>query len=82
MRLDVASILGLLAYFINYKFENISSSPYVYFLFKMTCCFTHNSAFSAAVMKGNYILPYFVFDPRKVRLKEKMFTVGISVLLT
>ncbi|CAM8898360.1 unnamed protein product [Rhodiola kirilowii] len=27
VRLDIASILGLLAYFINYKFENISSSP-------------------------------------------------------
>ncbi|KAK1439437.1 hypothetical protein QVD17_05255 [Tagetes erecta] len=27
VRLDVASILGLLAYFINYKFENILSSP-------------------------------------------------------
>ncbi|KAK7262040.1 hypothetical protein RIF29_28368 [Crotalaria pallida] len=27
VRLDVASILGLLAYFINYKFENVSSSP-------------------------------------------------------
>ncbi|KAI5650517.1 hypothetical protein M9H77_36522 [Catharanthus roseus] len=27
VRLDVATILGLLAYFINYKFENISSSP-------------------------------------------------------
>ncbi|KAL8265795.1 hypothetical protein R6Q59_003139 [Mikania micrantha] len=27
VRLDVASILGLLAYFINYKFENILTSP-------------------------------------------------------
>ncbi|AES67958.1 uncharacterized protein [Medicago truncatula] len=27
VRLDVASILGLLAYFINYKFENLSDSP-------------------------------------------------------
>ncbi|XP_019447627.1 PREDICTED: uncharacterized protein LOC109350779 isoform X2 [Lupinus angustifolius] len=27
VRLDVATILGLLAYFINYKFENVSSSP-------------------------------------------------------
>ncbi|URE48717.1 hypothetical protein MUK42_14537, partial [Musa troglodytarum] len=27
VRLDVASLLGLLAYFINYKFENIASSP-------------------------------------------------------
>ncbi|XP_076931712.1 uncharacterized protein LOC143596954 [Bidens hawaiensis] len=27
VRLDAASILGLLAYFINYKFENILSSP-------------------------------------------------------
>ncbi|KAI3664973.1 hypothetical protein L6452_43588 [Arctium lappa] len=27
VRLDIASILGLLAYFINYKFENILSSP-------------------------------------------------------
>uniref|UniRef100_A0A1D1Z6I3 GTPase Era n=2 Tax=Anthurium amnicola TaxID=1678845 RepID=A0A1D1Z6I3_9ARAE len=27
VRLDVASILGLLAYFVNYKFENILSSP-------------------------------------------------------
>ncbi|GAU34853.1 hypothetical protein TSUD_259330 [Trifolium subterraneum] len=27
VRLDVASILGLLAYFINYKFENVLSSP-------------------------------------------------------
>ncbi|KAH9787129.1 DUF3754 family protein [Citrus sinensis] len=32
VRLDVASILGLLAYFINYKFENISSSPSAIFL--------------------------------------------------
>ncbi|EOA26761.1 hypothetical protein CARUB_v10022846mg [Capsella rubella] len=29
VRLDIASILGLTAYFVNYKFENISSSPYV-----------------------------------------------------
>ncbi|KAG6478376.1 hypothetical protein ZIOFF_061818 [Zingiber officinale] len=28
VRLDVASLVGLLAYFINYKFENIASSPY------------------------------------------------------
>ncbi|KAE9585572.1 hypothetical protein Lalb_Chr24g0392741 [Lupinus albus] len=27
VRLDLATILGLLAYFINYKFENVSSSP-------------------------------------------------------
>ncbi|KAG4961698.1 hypothetical protein AAZX31_13G353800 [Glycine max] len=27
VRLDVATILGLLAYFINYKFENVLSSP-------------------------------------------------------
>ncbi|CAA7044323.1 unnamed protein product [Microthlaspi erraticum] len=27
VRLDIASILGLTAYFVNYKFENISSSP-------------------------------------------------------
>ncbi|XP_068501047.1 uncharacterized protein [Phaseolus vulgaris] len=27
VRLDVATILGLLAYFINYKFENVVSSP-------------------------------------------------------
>ncbi|XP_024962143.1 uncharacterized protein LOC112502465 isoform X2 [Cynara cardunculus var. scolymus] len=27
VRLDIASILGILAYFINYKFENILSSP-------------------------------------------------------
>ncbi|XP_020247643.1 uncharacterized protein LOC109825237 isoform X2 [Asparagus officinalis] len=27
VRLDIASILGLLAYFVNYKFENIASSP-------------------------------------------------------
>ncbi|KAL2319097.1 hypothetical protein Fmac_032973 [Flemingia macrophylla] len=27
VRLDAASILGLLAYFINYKFENVLSSP-------------------------------------------------------
>jgi len=29
VRLDIASILGLTAYFVNYKFENISSSPYI-----------------------------------------------------
>ncbi|CAL0332119.1 unnamed protein product [Lupinus luteus] len=27
VRLDIATILGLLAYFINYKFENVSSAP-------------------------------------------------------
>ncbi|KAF7843117.1 uncharacterized protein G2W53_000022 [Senna tora] len=32
VRLDVASILGLLAYFINYKFENVVSSPSAIFL--------------------------------------------------
>ncbi|CAA6656447.1 unnamed protein product [Spirodela intermedia] len=32
VRLDVASILGLLAYFVNYKFENILSSPSAFFL--------------------------------------------------
>ncbi|KAM7476191.1 hypothetical protein LguiB_023434 [Lonicera macranthoides] len=32
VRLDVASILGLLAYFINYKFEDLLSSPYVFYL--------------------------------------------------
>ncbi|WOL05134.1 hypothetical protein Cni_G13857 [Canna indica] len=32
VRLDIASILGLLAYFINYKFENIASSPSAVFL--------------------------------------------------
>lgn len=29
VRLDVATILGLLAYFFSYKFEDILSSPYV-----------------------------------------------------
>ncbi|GMP32780.1 hypothetical protein CsSME_00006382 [Camellia sinensis var. sinensis] len=29
VRLDIATVLGLLAFFINYKFENILSSPYV-----------------------------------------------------
>ncbi|CAF2093308.1 unnamed protein product [Brassica napus] len=32
VRLDIASILGLTAYFVNYKFENISSSPSAFFL--------------------------------------------------
>ncbi|XP_042435630.1 uncharacterized protein LOC122021573 isoform X2 [Zingiber officinale] len=32
VRLDVASLVGLLAYFINYKFENIASSPSAVFL--------------------------------------------------
>ncbi|KAF8106976.1 hypothetical protein N665_0129s0045 [Sinapis alba] len=32
VRLDIASILGLTAYFVNYKFENISSSPSALFL--------------------------------------------------
>ncbi|MQM01514.1 hypothetical protein Taro_034274, partial [Colocasia esculenta] len=32
VRLDIASILGLLAYFVNYKFENILSSPSAIFL--------------------------------------------------
>ncbi|XP_059649869.1 uncharacterized protein LOC132295584 isoform X1 [Cornus florida] len=32
VRLDVATILGLLAYFINYKFEDILSSPSAIFL--------------------------------------------------
>ncbi|XP_038971491.1 uncharacterized protein LOC103710724 isoform X2 [Phoenix dactylifera] len=32
VRLDVATMLGLLAYFVNYKFENILSSPSAVFL--------------------------------------------------
>ncbi|CAN8314373.1 unnamed protein product [Cochlearia groenlandica] len=32
VRLDIASILGLTAYFVNYKFENISSSPSALYL--------------------------------------------------
>ncbi|XP_078447802.1 DUF3754 family protein, putative (DUF3754) isoform X2 [Wolffia australiana] len=32
IRLDIASILGLLAYFVNYKFENIVSSPSAFLL--------------------------------------------------
>ncbi|XP_010941110.1 uncharacterized protein [Elaeis guineensis] len=32
VRLDVATLLGLLAYFVNYKFENILSSPSAVFL--------------------------------------------------
>ncbi|KAF3430935.1 hypothetical protein FNV43_RR25665 [Rhamnella rubrinervis] len=32
VRLDVATIVGLLAYFINYKFENLLSSPSAIFL--------------------------------------------------
>ncbi|XP_010523859.1 PREDICTED: uncharacterized protein LOC104802107 isoform X2 [Tarenaya hassleriana] len=32
VRLDIATILGLSAYFINYKFENIQSSPSALFL--------------------------------------------------
>lgn len=32
VRLDIASLLGLLAFFVNYKFENILSSPYVFCL--------------------------------------------------
>ncbi|GMP32781.1 hypothetical protein CsSME_00006382 [Camellia sinensis var. sinensis] len=31
VRLDIATVLGLLAFFINYKFENILSSPYLTF---------------------------------------------------
>ncbi|ERN08195.1 hypothetical protein AMTR_s00018p00182200 [Amborella trichopoda] len=32
LRLDIASILGLLAYFVNYKFEDILSSPSAFLL--------------------------------------------------
>ncbi|KAJ9564836.1 hypothetical protein OSB04_000802 [Centaurea solstitialis] len=32
VRLDIASVLGFLAYFINYKFENILSSPSAFLL--------------------------------------------------
>lgn len=30
VRLDAATVVGLLAFFINYKFEDVLSSPYVF----------------------------------------------------
>jgi len=29
VRLDIATVIGLLAYVVNYKFESLASSPYV-----------------------------------------------------
>ncbi|THG12284.1 hypothetical protein TEA_001471 [Camellia sinensis var. sinensis] len=70
VRLDIATVLGLLAFFINYKFENILSSPY--------------TRFGESFMKRRGVLQEFLEDleTRSICwLGSTLFTFSFSCLM-
>ncbi|KAL0720216.1 hypothetical protein Bca4012_034815 [Brassica carinata] len=77
VRLDIASILGLTAYFVNYKFENISSSPYVFLYNLISAFFLDVIAVTALVIYATRVVLGYKQTWDRYQYKESILTYAI-----